>query len=237
MFRFLHKSVGYESLRFDSDCHCHLLPSVDDGAKTRDESLSILSEMTSAGIKQVTFTPHINPEMFPDNEEWKFEQQFSEFKATLPEEITSQIKLSLGAEYMVVNGFEKRSPEELLQFRPGKVLIEMSYYYISKTIEQTIFNFEIAGIKPVIAHPERYCYLSDSLETFEKYHDMGAEFQLNLLSLGGAYGPQSIRILEFILKNGWYSYLGSDTHSLAHFKTIENMKFSPKYLEYLNNVQ
>ncbi|MDO4949744.1 MAG: hypothetical protein Q4E55_06210, partial [Bacteroidales bacterium] len=122
------------------------------------------------------------------------------------------------------------APEELLQMEPGKVLIEMSYYYISPIIEKAIFNLMMAGITPIIAHPERYVYLADSLSSFDRYHDMGATFQLNLLSLSGVYGPASMRILDYIKRKGWYSYLGSDAHSLHHFESITSMRFPKRYL-------
>lgn len=230
---FFNKKHSFEELNFRKDCHCHLLPGVDDGIKTLDDSVKVLESMIESGIQDVVLTPHIYKELFPNNTEASLRVNFENFMNFLPISLKGKIRISLGGEYMVEEGFEHRNPKDFLQFEPGKVLIEMSYFYISHNIEESIFAVSMAGLTPVIAHPERYLYLSRSLETFERYHDMGAEFQLNLLSLSGCYGPESVRILDYLLKKGHYSYMGTDTHSVSHFNNITEIKFSEKLLPHL----
>jgi len=109
----------------------------------------------------------------------------------------------------------------------------MSYMYESKNMSQAIFNIVMAGLTPVIAHPERYLYLATNVTQFDIWHDMGARFQLNLLSLRGTYGPASIRIMEHLLRHNLYDMAGTDTHTVDHFHSIAAMKYPKRYLPHL----
>jgi len=238
LFDFLRKKPAtFGSLELTSDWHCHVLAGVDDGVGEIEESISILKSMKESGMTKVVLTPHLNPEIFPDNTEDSLRERFQWFVNALPADVRSGLELTLAAEYMVTEGFDQRNPDELLQIDNDKVLIEMSYYFPSQNMENAIFNLTSAGITPVIAHPERYLYYANSLPVFERYHDMGAQFQCNLLSLKGVYGPASIKILEYIMKNGWYAYMGSDTHASRHFESIRGMEFNSAYPSLLTKVK
>lgn len=223
MIFFRHKQVPLSSLPVTVDSHCHLLPGVDDGVQKLEESIEILQEMVNFGIRKVTLTPHINPEIFRNDENSLLDSYFS-FFSKVPENIREKILILIGAEYMVVPGFETRDPRGMLKFAEGKVLIEMSYYFPSNNIEEAAFNITSSGLTPVIAHPERYLYFADNLKRFDALHEIGCEFQLNLLSTGGAYGKGSMRIMKYLMKNDWYTHVGSDTHTLAHFRKISGLE-------------
>jgi len=237
MFGWLKHRTDFRQLEFTSDCHCHLLPEVDDGVKSFEEAVECLRLLRDSGVGAVILTPHINPDVFPDNTEEFLQVRFEEFVENLPEDLrchadgpdAGQMEISLGAEYMIVPDFEKRDMSSLLHFQPGKVLIEMSYLFPSANMEQVLFENSLAGITPVIAHPERYLYLADSLEIFERWHDMGAEYQMNILSASGAFGRQSLKILRYLHDCGWYSCIGSDAHSLCALResveTAQKNKF------------
>lgn len=231
MLKLFKKKASFSQLGFNSDCHCHVLPGVDDGAATIQDSVAILKEMASMGIQSTVLTPHLNPDVYADTNEEVIKERYNQFLKDIPSELLSQIRLSLGAEYMVTQGFEDRDPSSLLQFQPGKVLIEMSYFYPSKNMEQAIFNLVMAGIHPVIAHPERYLYYSHKLSVYERFHDMGAEFQMNAISLSGAYGQQSLSILKYILDKGWYAYIGTDCHNVSLLKNLQEMRFDASLLK------
>ncbi len=234
MFKlFKPKTAGFDKIGIKTDWHSHLLPAVDDGVRETGHSSQILFDMHRAGITTVVHTPHFNAELFPANTEDSIRAAFDSYRESVQ---ACGVMLRLGGEYMVTNGFENRNMNELLQIEPGKVLIEMSYLYPSATMEQAIFNISMAGLTPVIAHPERYLYYSETLDRFDRLHELGAEFQLNLLSLEGRYGPQSMRILDYILNNGWYSYMGTDTHTTHQFHRIAGIEFKASYLPLLQKI-
>lgn len=230
---FKNKKSRFCQLGITTDWHCHLLAGVDDGVQKISDSVQILRAMKAAGITTVVHTPHFNPEIFASNTEESIREAFDRYVEALPSDCLDGMDIRLAGEYMVVGGFEDRNMSELLQIEPGKVLIEMSYMYPSATMEQTLFNISMAGLTPVIAHPERYLYYADKLEEYDRLADMGAQFQLNLLSLSACYGPASVRILEYLLSKGMYSYVGTDTHTPHHFQNIAGLEFPSKYQDSL----
>lgn len=205
----------------ERDIHCHLLPGVDDGFRKAEESLAAIRQLSASGVREIVFTPHLNPDIYKDSDETFVTARYNEFMSTFPDDI--DVKISLAAEYMVVKDFEERASDpSLLKFEDGSILIEMSYYYPSPNLEQTIFELNINGLKPILAHPERYLYMADHLDDFVRYSDMGCRMQLNLMSLTGAYGRHSVRIAKFLLDKGLYSFVATDLHSLSQLNLIQD---------------
>lgn len=202
------------------DIHNHLLPGVDDGFSHRGDSLHAIEKMASQGCREIIFTPHMNPDVYPEESEAHFRQVYEEFAPMIPEEWG--VKTSLAAEYMIVNGFEDRAahPEDLLTWPDGSILVEMSYYFRSENLEQTLFELNMAGLRPILAHPERYLYMSGRLKDFEKLKDIGCRFQMNFASLTGKYGPDSIKIMDHLLDEKMYDFVATDLHSCPQLNSI-----------------
>lgn len=167
----------------------------------------------------------MNPDVYPETNEELFREVFSRFSAEIPAEWG--VDVSLAAEYMIVPGFEKRVVNEadrLLAYPDKSILVEMSYRFKSQNLEKALFELGMAGFKPILAHPERYTYLASSLEVFERWQDMGCRFQMNLLSTSGAYGPESLQILQHLLSHGMYSFVATDLHSVDQLERILAVK-------------
>ena len=210
MFDFLKKKyslISSEVLKDKVDRHSHILFGVDDGLSTLEESLEVLAFQESIGIKEVWCTPHIMEDT-PNTTE-TLRQRFE----TLCEAYDGPIKLHLAAEYMLDNLFEDRlKAGDLLTMEDNKVLVETSTWNPPPGLYDAIRNLQKAGYCPLLAHPERYRYLSET--GFENLHRMGIHFQLNIASLIGYYGETAQKKALYILKNGWYSEIGSDCHRL-----------------------
>lgn len=229
------KKIKFSEFGFTHDYHTHLLPGVDDGFKSTENSIKALSIMKDNGYRNVVCTPHINPDVYQFNTEKLMKDRFEVFKAQIPKEL--DINISLGAEYMITQDFEKRDPNKLLRMDSNSVLIEMSYLYKSKNVEEAIFNISMAGLVPVLAHPERYNYMIGELKNFDKWYDMGCVFQLNLLSLSGVYGSASIKIIEYISKHLNYQYCGTDIHSLEYLEKIMNIRANKSFDNLIKGLQ
>ena len=203
------------------DIHNHLLPGLDDGFADAADSLEAIRRMAAGGCRDFVFTPHLNPEIFPKLSESRLKEAYDSFVPSIPAEWG--VKTALAAEYMVVGGFEERissASDELLTFPDGSILIEMSVFFRSANLEKVIFELNMAGLKPILAHPERYTYLAGNMDCFDKLQDIGCRFQLNMLSATGAYGPASVKIMRYILGRGMYSFVSSDLHSLSQLDRI-----------------
>lgn len=205
------------------DIHNHLLPGVDDGFSDAEDSLKAIRMMAEAGVKEIVFTPHMNPELFVDSDERKLRKTYDSFARLIPPELG--IKTSLAAEYMCIKDFEHRASDpELLTYEDGSILVEMSYYFRSQNLEKAVFELVMAGRKPIVAHPERYLYMADCLTDFDRLADMGCRFQMNYLSLTGAYGPASVKILNYLKKRDLYSFTATDLHTIPQLEKILSIK-------------
>lgn len=219
------------------DFHNHLLPGVDDGFKDEDHSIDAIKLMMEAGIKHIIFTPHMNPDVYHDSSEQLVKDRYKQFKSIIPKEWN--IDTDLAAEYMIVNGFEDRASDpDLLTYPDGtSILIEMSYYFRSKNLEQTIFELNLAGKKPILAHPERYVYMVNSLKDFDKLQDMGCRFQMNWMSLTGMYGKDSMKILKHLLTHNMYSFICTDLHTMHQFQRIQEIEVDMKTKEMIEQLK
>jgi len=217
------------------DIHNHLLPGVDDGFRNPEDSIQAIRTMVEHGVSEIVFTPHMNPDVYPNESESHFREVYEKFNFQLST-FNFQLETALAAEYMVVKDFEHRvadHADELLTYPDGSILIEMSYLYRSRNFEDAIFELGMAGFKPIVAHPERYLYMVDSLRDYERWIDMGASLQLNYLSLTGQYGEASVKIMRHLLEHNMYSHVATDLHSLSQLNRILTTKVDSKLLKLL----
>ncbi len=209
------------------DIHNHLLPGVDDGFRNPEDSLAAIELMAKAGCRNIVFTPHMNPDVYPNETEAHFREVYKDFTARIPAEWG--VETWLAAEYMVVKDFQERaSSKDLLTYKDGSILIEMSYYFKSENLEETIFALNTEGHRPILAHPERYLYMADNLHEFDRLRDMGCRFQMNRLSLTGIYGGESLVIMDYLLSRGMYDFMATDLHTLSQLDRLTEISVKRK---------
>ncbi len=229
-----HRKIGLEKsglLQGFTDCHCHLLPGVDDGVKTIREARLILSRYEELGIQNVWLTPHIM-EDYPNTTQL-LRQRFRYLSATYQGPIT----LHLAAEYKIDDLFCKRFNDgDLLPWGiyGNRLLVETSYFNPPSNYYDILGCIKATGFSPVVAHPERYLYatLSTDMEMREK----GVEFQLDLFSLLGLYGNQVKKNAEMRLQEGLYEYVATDLHSLKELESALQKKLDEKTMEQLHRI-
>lgn len=197
-----------------TDWHCHLLPGVDDGIQTMEESLQVLALYEQLGICEVWLTPHIMEDM--PNTTQGLKERFAELRASYQGSIT----LHLAAENMLDNLFEERlANNDLLPLgTEGKhLLVETSYFNPPMGLNNILLRIKARGYVPILAHPERYVYMDE--DDYRQLKVMNVQFQLNLPSIVGGYGAEVKKKAERLLKNGLYDLTGSDTHRHAAWET------------------
>lgn len=203
------------------DLHSHILPGVDDGVKSENEALEALSYLESLGIQKVILTPHIMCD-YPLNQLDFLKEKFR----LLNELYKGSIELSLGAEYMLDNQFEGLlETNELITIFDNYLLVETSYLSAPVNFNDLLSKIHSNGYHIILAHPERYHYMNDS--DYDYLKKCGVRFQLNILSVVGAYGRQVQTVAKRILLKGYYDFIGSDLHNLKSFKKeIQHSKLS-----------
>ena len=145
-------------LKNSIDYHSHLLPGVDDGVQSMDDTLKILENFEKQGIAQLWLTPHIMEDI-PNSTE-KLKNRFAELQAAY----TGNIKLHLAAEYMMDTLFEERlKAGDLLPLGEigNHLLVETSYFNPPLRLYETLSSKKSKGYLPVLAHPERYHYMDE----------------------------------------------------------------------------
>ena len=230
---FSSKVPVYESRLLEGfrDCHCHLLPCVDDGVRKMDETMLILEEWEHAGVKEVWLTPHVMEDV--PNEPAELRQRFT----SLQKQYNGTIKLHLAAEHMMDGLFLKRLEDgDVLPIgkRGTRLLVETSYYTPPMNMQEIFDNIKKKGFEPILAHPERYQYMETN--DYKTWKKCGVLFQLNLPSLVEAYGPDVQRKAEWLLKENMYEYCGSDTHSINHMDYFLSSIISKKAVKKVRKI-
>lgn len=202
-------------LRGMTDYHSHLLPGVDDGVQTAEESLEILRQYEQLGIREVWFTPHIMEDI--PNTTAGLRSRFEQFQKNY----TGNIRLHLAAEYMLDNLFKERlAHRDLLPLgtEGNHLLVETSYFNPPMDLYGMLEKIKSAGFIPVLAHPERYTYMSK--KDYQRLKQTGVMFQSNLPSLVGGYGNPVQKKVERLHTQNMINLYGTDTHTLSSFNRI-----------------
>ncbi len=211
------------------DIHSHILPGIDDGAKDISESSELIKKMKEIGFSKIIGTPHTYPGFY-DNSNNSIKESFQKIKNLNIKNVT----IGFASEYMIDESLiEKSKNEELLTLKDNYILIELPFIDLPNYCFEVLFQLNTNGYKTILAHPERYKYLSDDKFKFlKKLKSFGCKFQLNLLSLTGHYGKNVLNFSEKLIKFGYIDFVGSDTHNIIHLK-----KFNKNIMIKRNNIR
>jgi protein-tyrosine phosphatase len=203
------------------DMHSHLVPAIDDGSQSLEDSLRFIEALYSLGYKKFITTPHIHGEIY-DNDTLKVQNLFKPLKEHLAQQ-HPDISIQVSAEYFLDTYFlSEVLPKGLMPFGNNNVLVEVSMAGWNRQFHEIMFAIQANGYHPILAHPERYIY-ETKLEVFEQLKEKGVLMQMNLLSILGYYG-KSIKInAEKMLARGLYDYCGTDLHHERHLSHIQTM--------------
>ncbi|MEO6882511.1 MAG: CpsB/CapC family capsule biosynthesis tyrosine phosphatase [Bacteroidia bacterium] len=204
------------------DVHSHLIPGIDDGAQTMDDSINLIKELYHLGFKKIITTPHTMSDFYRNTSETilgGMEKVRVELKnAGIP------VQLEAASEYYLDYDFEQKIEKEpLLTFGKKKYLLfELSFINPPDNLYQAIFNMQMKGYKPVLAHPERYNYWHRNFSKYEDLIEKGVLLQVNLSSLAGYYSPETKKIAEQMIEKNMISLLGTDCHHERHVAAAKN---------------
>ncbi|AWH75145.1 histidinol phosphatase [Dokdonia sp. Dokd-P16] len=212
------------------EMHCHVLPGIDDGAKTIAKSEELLKKYKSLGCDKVIATPHTMGGMY-DNTPTTI---FNAFESI---ENTQGIDLSYSSEYMLDEVFTTYlEKKELIPLIDNFVLVEMSFFQPPENLFKQIFKIGSQGYTPILAHPERYAFYHKRPEIYRDFKKKGCLLQLNGLSLSNHYGESVQKVAYDLLKNNLFDFIGLDTHRIDHLEKIEKMQISAKYSSALEDI-
>lgn len=244
MFNFFHKKPSTPKPIFQilgTDMHCHLIPRVDDGSKCMEESIDCLNTLKAVGYNKVYVTPHFQHPRFPNDED-DIRRRYAELQKAAAEAGVEIQLAGIGGEYRIDSGFHNRLENpRFLKVADKYVLVEFSLHQQMMGCDEMIFDMQMKGYEVILAHPERYPYLSVPGKRIEQLKDQGVYLQVNVLSLGGFYGEEARRRAHALIDMGWVEFLGTDTHNNLYAQALRDLSNNRKVEkllekhEFLNN--
>lgn len=231
MFNIFSRRREPQPLFFETDIHCHVLPGIDDGSPDVDTSVQLVENMQKWGVKRIIASPHVTFGTFPNTP-----QTADDAMQTLQQALTERgnpLVLMHSAENRIDDMLLENMENDTLMTLPGDlILIENSFIQEPWTIDQIVFQLQLKGLTPILAHPERYSYYYARKDRYRKLHDLGLQFQVNVLSLAGAYGRDEKQMAEYLIEQNLVDYLGTDIHCQKHIEIIETYLASKDYLKH-----
>jgi len=234
MFGLFKKSNTVKNLQWIGvDIHSHLIPGIDDGSPDAKTSMQYIRTLQELGFEKLICTPHIFQEIYPNNQ-----QTIHRALDILKQELSNQnlsIEIGAAAEYMLNTDFNDilKGGESMMVLPGNHILVEMSYISETPNIEQHIFDLNIKGYKPILAHPERYVFYHQNYGQYRRLKDMGALLQVNILSFTGYYGKEIKAIAEKLLKDNLLDLIGTDLHHHKHLGVLKEFVESGKAYQLL----
>lgn len=220
------KTIPLRNLGLQCDMHSHLIPNVDDGSDSLQKSIELINGLKNAGYKKLIITPHVMTGFFNNNSE-----TITHGLQILKEELVRQnidIEIDAAAEYYIDYDFmQDLSRKTMLTIGNNKMLLfECSFVNRHRNFDETVFEMQVNGYTPVLAHPERYAYWHGNINHMRTLHDRGILFQINILSLAKAYSRDVNHAAKELINNGLVDFIGTDLHNIEQLEIIENTQIS-----------
>ncbi len=211
-----------------TDMHSHLIPGIDDGSQSMDETIAMIAKFKELGYKKIITTPHIMSDFYRNTPEIIL-GGLAEVREEL-KRINLDIEIEAAAEYYFDETlFHTLESDSFLTFNKNHVLIEFSFSAEPQGHEKLFYDMRIKGYKPVIAHFERYIYFHGSIEKAQEWREKGMLIQMNINSIFGHYGPGVKKQAEKLIDSGQIDFIATDCHRIDHLNLLEQ-NLSNKYL-------
>lgn len=195
------------------DIHSHIIPAIDDGVQSLEESLELIRYEVAGGTKAFVATPHVY-----NDQELADSPQIIERLALLREEVAKagiDVTLHSGAEVYpsmsIATAIDQGRPITVNNLKKH-VLVDLPMGSLPMDFDQILFEIQTRGVTPIIAHPERNAVFQHDPKKLAEYVERGIALQVNAGSLKGKYGQAAIGISKYILKKHWAHFLASDAH-------------------------
>ncbi|MFZ9503301.1 MAG: tyrosine-protein phosphatase [Cyclobacteriaceae bacterium] len=204
------------------DVHSHLIPGVDDGAKSPEDALAILRSLRDLGMKKWITTPHIFYEYYR-NDPQTLQNGFQILQEYLSAQ-QEQFDISFAAEYYLDEHLFKTVDERsALTFGENFLLFETTMLSEPLDLDEFIFKAGLNGYRLVLAHPERYAYLIGNFKRLEELRDKGVYLQVNMLSFLGHYSPATKKMVRDMVELKLIDFIGSDCHHVHHAQLFSEL--------------
>jgi protein-tyrosine phosphatase len=194
------------------DIHCHILPGLDDGPKTIEDSLAMAEDAIADGITHVVGTPHASS---------SYEFDFGKIRALrdqLQEKLGDRLTLATGCDFHLNPENLEALRKDAAQFcvnQKDYLLVEFNEFSIPPSMDQALHELQLAGIRPIVTHPERNGILRTQPDRLVKWVQQGYFVQVTAGSLSGVFGPSAKEVVWNWIASGLIHFVSSDAHNTA----------------------
>lgn len=217
------KQLPFPFQELKVDMHSHLVPGIDDGAVSEEDSTRLIEGLFSLGYEKLITSPHVMQDLYPNTPE-------TITNGLLPlQERFGSGKLQTAAEYLLDDFISDFLEEDgqLLTVKDDMVLIEFSFVSPPMGMRELLFQLQMKGYQIILAHPERYGYYHHKFGQYEELAGNGCYLQCNLLSFTGYYGEEVRKVAEQMADRGMVDFLGTDLHHDRHLENLQQMTLTP----------
>ncbi len=196
------------------DLHCHILPDIDDGPKTFDESVAMARLAAEDGIAAIVATPHVNEKLYDPGE---ISRRVSWLNHLLRKEKVP-VSIMAGADVSVIF-----KPEQVSQYTINDteyILVEFPHTHLPRHAGEILEQFIDNGLKPIITHPERNPTISGKPQALLELLGDQRYVQITAGSLTGDFGVDAKQCAEHLLRAGVVDVIATDAHSTEHRKPL-----------------
>lgn len=195
------------------DLHCHLLPGVDDGADDLAQAIAMCHMAVEDGVEAIVATPHLRHEMWWNDDRASLETAFASLRAGHG----TSLEVHLGGEIAVCS----HSFDEMLQSGAGDLLplagsryllLELPHHGVGIDPLELVYELQVAGWYPVLAHPERIAWLAQDRGLLDELVAQKAHLQLTAMSISGRLGSRMERLCRSWIDDGLVHFVASDGH-------------------------
>ena len=194
------------------DVHTHIIPNIDDGSRSVEETFNLIQEAEEAGFTDIILTPHYITNYYETpGSEVKF---WTESLQNIINQKGIEVQLHSGMEIYIFEelGELLRNGQIITLANSNYALIEFPMNTTMRNVEQILFVVRNMGYKVIIAHPERYKCIQDNTEYAMQLVEEGCLLQANYGSIVDIYGKEAKKTLKQLLKMDLISFMGTDTH-------------------------
>lgn len=211
-------SISSAPIRASFDLHCHILPAWDDGARNLDSSLRMIERAQNSGIEIIVATPHVG-RAFKGVEHPA--SDIAPGVASLQNELDSRglnVKILPGAELMMgsIQLSGEIQPSWTVDGAGKYALVESPYRSWPDFGNNLIYDLMLRGVRPIVAHPERYLDVQKDIGKIESAVSQGALLQITASSILGQTGREMQNCCWKLLEAGWAHLVASDAHNSEH---------------------
>ncbi|KRO26575.1 capsular polysaccharide biosynthesis protein [Lactiplantibacillus fabifermentans DSM 21115] len=209
------------------DLHCHILPNIDDGSPTLEDSIELERAAVKDGVRYILATPH-HMDRYYMNHGNQIKKQVQQFQ-----EVLNRLKINLTifpGQEVHLNGDLINNLDDVLGIDTNRkyILLELPHEMVPNYLEEIVFQLSCEGITPVIAHPERNAQIiADPTRLYNLVVNQGALAQVTATSLGGSFGKKVQWISKEFVKAGLVQVVASDAHKLLN----RNFAMTKAYFE------